>query len=114
MNMNGESKILSLIGLARRAGKVVSGQEKTEKAVKSGAACMVIVTADASDNTRKLFFDKCSFYEIPVYCCFLMDDLGRAMGLEARSCAAVNDEGFAGKIRKLLEESGQEVVKWQN
>ena len=114
--MNGQErvKILSLLGLARRAGRIVSGQEKAENAIRSGTARLVIVTVDASDNTRKLFFDKCSFYHIPVYCFFTMDELGNAIGAGQRACVAVNDEGFADKIENLLKDLGQEVIKWQN
>ena len=51
-----QNKILSLVGLAMKAGKVVSGEFSTEKAVKEGKASLVIVAEDASDNTKKLFF----------------------------------------------------------
>lgn len=44
---------LSTIGLAMRAGKVVSGEFMTEGAVKSQKACLVIIARDVSDNTRK-------------------------------------------------------------
>ena len=59
--MKNKKKIFSLIGLATRARKTVSGEFATEKAVKSFKACLVIVAEDASDNTKKLFQDKCSF-----------------------------------------------------
>ena len=48
-----QNKTLSMLGLARRAGKVVSGEFSVEKAVKSGKAYLVIVAEDASDNTIK-------------------------------------------------------------
>ena len=41
-------KLLSLIGLAKRARKVVSGEFSTEKSVKSGKSHMVIVSEEAS------------------------------------------------------------------
>ena len=50
-----QNKILSLLGLATRASSVVSGEFMTEKCVKSGAARLVIVGNDASDNTKKNF-----------------------------------------------------------
>ena len=39
---------LSLAGLAAKAGKVVSGEFATEKAVKTGKAYLVITAQDAS------------------------------------------------------------------
>lgn len=51
--MTQNSKVLSMLGLAAKAGKVASGEFSTEKEVKSGNACLVIVAEDASDNTKK-------------------------------------------------------------
>ena len=60
-------KVLSYLGLAMRGHNLVSGEFQTEDAVKSGKALLVIVAEDASENTKKLFHDKCSYYEVPVY-----------------------------------------------
>ena len=46
-------KALGMIGLATKAGKIASGEFMTENAVKSGMASLVIVSAEASDNTKK-------------------------------------------------------------
>ena len=61
------NKMISLIGLAMKAGKIVSGEFMTEKSVKTGKAELVLVAADASDNTRKKFQNMCAFYEVPVF-----------------------------------------------
>lgn len=52
-----------MLGLAQRAGKVASGEFSTEKAVKSKKAFLVVVASDASDNTKKMFSDMCTFYK---------------------------------------------------
>ena len=44
-------KVLSLIGLAMKAGKCASGEYMTESETKSGKAYLVVVAADASENT---------------------------------------------------------------
>ncbi len=46
-------KILSLVGLATRAGKTASGEFCTEKEVKTGRAALVSVAVDASEKTKK-------------------------------------------------------------
>ena len=48
-------KVLSLIGLAMKAGQVVSGEFSVEKCIKSGKAKLVIIATDASENTKKKF-----------------------------------------------------------
>ena len=96
-------KILSLIGLATRAGKTASGEFCTEKEVKTGRAALVIVAGDASENTKKKFRDMCEFYEVPIYFYKDKDTLGHAMGKEFRATLAVTDAGFAEGIRKHLD-----------
>ena len=50
-----EKRILSMLGLAAKAGNLVSGEFSVEKAVKEHKAFLVIVAGDASDNTKKNF-----------------------------------------------------------
>ena len=100
MNQN---KILSLIGLATKAGRTVSGEFSTEKEVKTGRAALVIVAGDASENTKKKFRDMCEFYEVPIYFYKDKDTLGHAMGKQFRASLAILDEGFAKGIRKHMD-----------
>jgi len=95
-------KILSTLGMARKAGKTVAGEASVEKAVKEGKAFLVIVAGDASENTKKLFRDKCAWYHVPNVIYSDKESLGHAMGLQFRSSAAVLDEGFAGSILSKL------------
>ena len=92
-----------MLGLAQRAGKVASGEFSTEKAVKSKKAFLVVVASDASDNTKKMFSDMCTFYKVPII--FYSDkvSLGHAIGKEFRASLAVLDEGFGKQIQKHLE-----------
>lgn len=98
-------RILSLLGLAAKGKKLVSGEFSTEKAVKERKAALVIVSREASDNTRKLFTDKCMFYNTPIYFYGTKEALGRAIGKEMRASVAVTDKGLAESIIKRLEES---------
>lgn len=100
-----QNKVLSLLGLATRAGKVASGEFAVEKSVKSGAAYLVIVAQDASDNTKKMFTDMCAFYEVPISIYGTKAELGHAIGKEYRASLAVQDEGFVKSIQKHLQEN---------
>ena len=62
-----QNKIYSMLGLATKAGKTVSGEFPTEKAIKEEEAKLVLVAEDASDNTKKHFFDMCNYRSIPAY-----------------------------------------------
>ena len=97
-----QDKALSMLGLAQRAGKIARGEFSTEKAVKSGKAFVVVVASDASDNTKKMFSDMCSFYKVPIAFYSDKNTLGHAIGKEFRASLAVLDEGFGREIQKYL------------
>lgn len=96
-------KVLSLLGLSARGRNLVSGEFATEKAVKEGKAFLVIVGADASDNTKKMFTNMCEYRSIPIYFYASKEELGRAIGKEMRASVAVLNEGMAANIIKHLE-----------
>ena len=96
-------RVLSMLGLAARGRNVVRGEFQTESAVKTGQAMVVLVAEDASKNTKKLFLDKCSFYEVPVYIYGTKESLGRAIGRQERSSVGVTNEGLAESVKKNLE-----------
>jgi ribosomal protein L7Ae-like RNA K-turn-binding protein len=99
-----QNKVFSLLGIAMRGHNLVSGELQTLNAIKNGSAMLVIIAEDASDNTRKLFTDKCSFYNVPVRMYGQKEELGRAIGKDLRSSLGVCDAGLADTIIKRLEE----------
>lgn len=101
-----QDRILSTISLATKAGKTVSGEFSVEKAVKEGNASLVVVSAEASDNTKKKFRNMCTFYNKPLYFYGTKEALGHFMGKEFRASLAVTDEGLAASIEKQLTLAG--------
>ncbi len=102
-------KVLSLLGLAKKAGKLKGGEFCVETEVKKGKAKLVVVATDASDNTRKNYKDMCSYRHVPI--CFYSDkeSLGKSIGTEERAAVAVLDEGFANGIMKALGNQSEVV-----
>lgn len=101
-------QILSLLGIAAKAGKVVSGEFSTEKAVKQKRVFLVIIAGDASANTRKLFTDKCRSYDVPLRVYSEKEPLARAIGCTSRASVGVTDEGFAKALLNKLDALGRE------
>lgn len=98
-----EDKIYSFLGLATRAGKIVSGDDSTLLELKRGNVKLVIVAQDASDNTKKLFKDKSSYRNIPYVYFSSKLELGYSIGKAPRSVLGVKDINFANKILELME-----------
>ena len=92
----------SMLGMATKAGKTVSGEGHVLSAVRSGKAFLVCVSSDASEATKKKFQDKCSYFKVPLFYYGDKDRLGAVTGKAYRAVLAVIDEGFAGKIIELL------------
>lgn len=100
-------KALSMIGLATKAGKIVSGEFAVTAAVRKHQAYLVVVALDASDNTRKSYNDMCTYHHIPLRFYGTLEDLGLYTGKGFRASLAVMDEGFADTIEKLIDQRTQ-------
>lgn len=101
--MKKTDKVLSLLGLCARGRNLASGEYSTEKAIKEGKAALVVVAADASDNTKKMFTNMCEYRSIPIYFHASREELGRAVGREMRASVAVLNKGLALSIIGHLE-----------
>lgn len=100
--MNNEQKILNLLGIARRAGRLLSGEEMVIEAIRKQKPTLVIVASDASQNTLKRIKDKSTYYHVPCIELATRLQLSQAIG-QQRSVIALTDVGFAKKIKQLLE-----------
>ena len=98
-----ENKALSMISIAAKAGKVVSGGFMCEKAIQEGDACLIIIAQNAAKNTRKKFIDKCTYYKVPYVIFGQSDMLGNRIGKESRMTLAVTDMGLAKQVANKLD-----------
>ena len=95
-------KVLSYLGLARKAGKLAVGEFLTENAIYSKKAVLVIVAEDASGNTKKKFTDRCNHHKVELRFYKTKAELGNATGSTLKASMAVLDEGFAKAILNIL------------
>ncbi|MFC0188856.1 YlxQ family RNA-binding protein [Fictibacillus aquaticus] len=93
----------NLLGLANRAGKIISGEELVVKAIQKNTAKLVLLSEDASENTKKKVTDKCKFYQVEWQWIPDRNTLGNAIGKEQRVVVAVSDQGFSRKLKELLD-----------
>jgi Ribosomal protein HS6-type (S12/L30/L7a) len=103
-----DEKILGLLGLAAKAGRLLSGAEKLVDAARSGALNsqngLIAVASDASVRTKKNIAIAADENEIKrVEVSVDMRELGRRTGGKgAASAVAVTDRNIAGAIKKLI------------
>ena len=99
-------KLLGMLGLARRAGRLSSGHDASFESIRNGKAKACLLCGDASDRLKEEFGRTAKYegrdvpvIEIP----YLKDDLYAATGIRA-AVLTIDDEGFAKKIISLAEE----------
>ena len=85
------NKFLGMLGLAKRAGKVQTGEDICSKAVKSG-------------NTKKSITDSCKFYKTKFVEAGSKAELGKFTGADNRAVVSVNDDNFAKAILDRLND----------
>jgi len=91
---------MSMISLAQKAGKVLSGEFSVEKGLKEGDVVLCIVATDASDNTKKKFKNMCTYRSIDMLELADKEQLGRTIGKQQRATLGITDEGFKKGILK--------------
>lgn len=94
------NKFFSLLGLCKRAGKLVAGEVAAEQAVRKKQAYLLILAQDASKNTKKKFTNSAVYYELP----------WQEIGNQGRNwaepwqqkCApcSITEKGFAKKLER--------------
>ena len=96
-------KLLSLLGLMRRAGKLSMGFDAVAESIRSGVSCLIFTTSDISPKTLKELNYKINnkIDVIALGCDGLT--LQRAIG-KAVKIISVNDNGFAQKAKLLMEQ----------
>ena len=105
MENNSVQRALSMIGLCKKAGRLISGVPLVCDAMRDGRVHLTVYAAAAAENSVKRITDKAAFYEVS---CRALDttpeQLARSIG-KTGSVAAIGiaDGGFAEAIRKIID-----------
>lgn len=99
------NKLLGMLGLCRRAGRLALGFDITKEAIQKRNACLVLTAKDTSPKTAKeirLEADKAGLLlkTLPL----TMDEIGNIVA-KRTGVLAVCDSGFAERISLLAEDS---------
>ncbi|MGH7412022.1 MAG: DUF448 domain-containing protein [Candidatus Methylomirabilis sp.] len=95
-------KVVSLLGLARRARGVVSGTDAVRSALNRHTARLILVADDASANSVPKILALAAAGGATSVQVLGKEELGAAVGGAPRSCVAVIDPQFADAIKSVL------------
>ena len=102
-------KILSLFGLARRAGRLAPGHDAVVESIVKNRAKLCVLCLEASERLEREIRHACPYEgkNIPVIRAgFSAGELSKAIGTKA-AVISVNDEGFSKKLLSMLEQEIQ-------
>ena len=96
-------KLLNMLGLCARAGRMTTGEKACLDKIRAGGAYAALLDSAAAKNAVKSMTDACSHHNVvlirtPEYA------LGDAIGKPGRMACVITDEGFAKSIIKLSQQ----------
>ena len=92
------------LGLARRAGKIVSGYRTCVHIIGKGSIKLMIIADDSSANTKEKFTALCGKYGVPCMIYGTTESLSRAAGLSGIGVFGITDRNFADVMIKEISD----------
>lgn len=102
-----ESRILSYISLANKAGKVVSGSDKVMDTLRRRSAALLILATDISMDSKAKFAALATATDVKMVSFLTKEQLGAPLGKDIRSAVAILPCSFA-------ETLGRELTRYWN
>lgn len=99
------SRLLGMMGLAVKAGKLAAGTEVVTEKIKSGKGVkLVLIASDVSQNTLKKIVNCCEYYRTEyLQLQYTQDEISDAVGKSyLTSSVAILDRNFSEAIKKLV------------
>ena len=104
MDDQATQKLLSLLGITRRAGKLSLGADAVKEAVRGKTAKLILYSSDVSEGTAGSVANVAG--ETPAVRLFVpMERIGAALGVKRVGVLAALDAGFAQKMLQLAHET---------
>ena len=98
-------KVLGLMGLAEKAGKLVCGTDATIQDIERHKVELVIVAKDSSEKTRKNIKYICEKNRVEILEFGTIDELSNAIGKSNKAIIGIKSKDFKEGIKKLLNEN---------
>lgn len=88
-------KIYSMLGIARKGGKISIGFDVTCSEIKKNKSVLVMIALDASEKTKKNIQYDCDKYDCKYIEYGEKELLGKCLGKKMVSVLSINDENIA-------------------
>lgn len=103
-----QSKVLGLLGLSAKAGKITFGSQMCEEQIMKNKVKLIILADDASDRTKSKFKSLCSEKNIRIVSVGTIEQISKAIGKENKAIIGVKDINLKNAILKIID--GGEII----
>lgn len=100
--MNNQNRVLGLMGIATKAGKISFGTEAVKGAVLNKKAKLVIVAENASDRLKKECIQLCEKCKIPIATFCTIEQISQAIGKQNKAVICIRDKNLSEEIYKII------------
>lgn len=98
-----DKDIYQFLGLAQKAGRLLSGADQLESGLKHKKGMLLLIAEDASERTAKEYRAAAEKSRIPWRAFGEKEKLGQALGKGVRTAVLVTDSGFANAVLAKLD-----------
>ena len=94
------NKVLSLLGLAKRAGKVIVGTDAVISKLQVNDLHLIFIAKDSSLATIDKIEKKAFYYNVRIIKSFTSDEISKCIGSNNNKVLGIADKGFADAMLK--------------
>jgi ribosomal protein L7Ae-like RNA K-turn-binding protein len=103
-------RLLGLLGIARRAGKLTFGLDASVKTVMDGQSQLILAASDASPRTILILQRVCEENNSKLIKLeYTMEQLGASIGRSSVAAVAIHGKSFTEKVKEICNTNGRKI-----
>jgi len=106
--LTSNQRVLGLIGLCTKAGKIVFGTEACIEAIQRKKVKLILVAEDAAVRTKENFSYYCEQNKIPVMQFGSIEEISKAIGKNNKAVVGIKEKNLSDEIIKII--SGGDII----
>ena len=100
--MNNQNRVLGLIGISAKAGKISFGTEAVKESILKKKAKLIVVAENSSNRLKEKFTKLCEQYKIPIATFGTIEQISQAIGRQNKAVICIRDKNLSEEIYKII------------
>lgn len=105
-----KNKVLGMLGISAKAGKVVCGNDATIEDIEKHKVKLVIVAEDASEKTKKNIRYVCEKNKVQILEFGNIDEISKTIGKINKAIIGIKSKSLSEAIEKLIKNNGGDLI----